>query len=213
MAQSIKCLKNSSVSANQAALQLVSTSNMQLIIISSLMENSQKYHKWTNDDKQLFTKLYKLHGTAFDRYVQFFHDVTLSQIKSFYNNQLHKNKEIKNREMNKDDKHATASPQTPNKHLAAKPSQPSHQEKPIIIPSGAPTIVNEHPDQTQTFVRMENTAPPPKPALIPDEVQLKDAVNQEQDRDMGVNDGTPYYIRELNDGVDYFNYSPYRFDE
>ncbi|CAL6072469.1 Homeobox-like_domain superfamily [Hexamita inflata] len=173
---------------------------MQLIIISSLMENSQKYHKWTNDDKQLFTKLYKLHGTAFDRYVPFFHDVTLSQIKSFYNNQLHKNKEIKNREMNKDDKHATASPQTPNKHLAAR-AQPSHQEKPILIPSGAPTIVNEHLDQTQIFARIENTAPLQEPAIII------------QDRDMGVNDGTPYYIRELNDGVDYFNYSPYRFDE
>ncbi|CAL5985246.1 Homeobox-like_domain superfamily [Hexamita inflata] len=177
----------------------------------SVMENSQKYHKWTADDKQLFAQLYKLHGTAFDRYVPYFHDSTLSQIKSFYNNQLHKIREIKKRKMNQDDKHATDSPQTPNKHLAAKTEQ-SHQEKPILIPSNPPTVVNEHPDQTQVFARMEYAAPLSEPAIIPEEIQVKAAVSLEQEYDMGLNDDTPYYVRELIDGSDCFNYSPYRFE-
>ncbi|CAL5985256.1 Homeobox-like_domain superfamily [Hexamita inflata] len=185
---------------------------MLLTIMCSVMENSQKYHKWTAGDKQLFSQLYKLHGTAFNKYLPFFHGITLSQIKSFYNNQLHKNKERKNRKMNQDDKHATDSPQTPNKHLVVK-AQQSHQEKPISIPSNPPTIVNQHPDQTQIFARMEYAAPLSEPAIIPEEVQVKAAVNLEYEYDMGLNDDTPYYVRELIDGADYFNYSPYRFDE
>ncbi|CAL5985255.1 Hypothetical_protein [Hexamita inflata] len=87
------------------------------------------------------------------------------------------------------------------------------QEKPISIPSNPPTIVNQHPDQTQIFARMEYAAPLSEPAIIPEEVQVKAAVNLEYEYDMGLNDDTPYYVRELIDGADYFNYSPYRFDE
>ncbi|CAL5985248.1 Hypothetical_protein [Hexamita inflata] len=141
------------------------------------------------------------------------HTQTLIRIKrrNVLVNQLHKIREIKKRKMNQDDKHATDSPQTPNKHLAAKTEQ-SHQEKPILIPSNPPTVVNEHPDQTQVFARMEYAAPLSEPAIIPEEIQVKAAVSLEQEYDMGLNDDTPYYVRELIDGSDCFNYSPYRFE-
>ncbi|CAL5985220.1 SANT/Myb_domain [Hexamita inflata] len=54
-------------------------------------ENNKKvYQKWNTQDKKLFIKLYKVYGTAFDKYQSYFPDRTKQQIQYFFGNQVNK---------------------------------------------------------------------------------------------------------------------------
>ncbi|CAL5985223.1 SANT/Myb_domain [Hexamita inflata] len=61
--------------------------------MSATQKNKKGYQNWNKQDKKLFIKLYKQHGTAFEKYQSSFPTRTVQQIKSFYNNEINKQKE------------------------------------------------------------------------------------------------------------------------
>ncbi|CAL6112493.1 Conserved_hypothetical protein [Hexamita inflata] len=60
--------------------------------MSSTQINKQVYQKWNTQDKKLFIKLHKVHGTAFEKYQSSFPSRTVQQIRSFYYNEINQQK-------------------------------------------------------------------------------------------------------------------------
>ncbi|CAL5985233.1 SANT/Myb_domain [Hexamita inflata] len=62
------------------------------------MSDCQKKERvrWTAQEQQMFTKLFKQHRIDFKKYLPFFESRTESQLRSYYHNVLHNNKLIKN---------------------------------------------------------------------------------------------------------------------
>ncbi|CAL6072487.1 Conserved_hypothetical protein [Hexamita inflata] len=60
--------------------------------MSSTQQNKKVYQKWNTQDKKLFIKLHKVHGTAFEKYQSSFPSRTVQQIRSFYYNEINQQK-------------------------------------------------------------------------------------------------------------------------
>ena len=52
------------------------------------VQNHKKYNTWTQGERDLFMRLFKLYGRRFRLYIPHFQGRTELQIKSFYYNQL-----------------------------------------------------------------------------------------------------------------------------
>ncbi|CAL6072491.1 SANT/Myb_domain [Hexamita inflata] len=58
----------------------------------SSQQDKKKYQKWNKQDKIRYAQLYKLYGTAFDKYQSYFPGRTVEQIRYYFGNQVNKNK-------------------------------------------------------------------------------------------------------------------------
>ncbi|CAL6106139.1 Conserved_hypothetical protein [Hexamita inflata] len=63
-----------------------------------MQEQNKKFRKWTHDEKLLIYSLEKQYGKDFEKYLPHFPNRTLSQIKSFYYNQVYGKSRVIKRE-------------------------------------------------------------------------------------------------------------------
>ncbi|CAL6072439.1 Homeobox-like_domain superfamily [Hexamita inflata] len=156
------------------------TSNMQK------QENHKKYQKWTDDEKALFLQIQKRYTTAFDQYLPFFPEKTISQIKCFYLYQTNKIKEqTRNRiriffACSNLQKHRSL---LAHKYILSYPDQSQIFQQPtnkLARVTEPQTVVNGPQGQIQECQKLNIiNLPPLEPLTNPDEDRVNAAVNIE----------------------------------